>query len=30
MENRWEWHGKAPSREEGDRAIEEIVNGSSG
>ena len=27
MENRWEWHGKAPSREEGDRAIEELVNG---
>jgi len=27
MENRWEWHGKAPSRDEGDRAIEEIVNG---
>ena len=27
MENRWEWHGKAPSREEGDLAISEIVNG---
>ena len=28
MENRWEWHGKAPSREEGERAVEELVNGS--
>ena len=26
MENRWEWHGKAPTTEEGERAIHEIRN----
>lgn len=25
MEGKWEWHGKAPNREEGDRAIQEIL-----
>ena len=24
MEGKWEWHGKAPTREEGDRAIAEL------
>lgn len=27
MENKWEWHGKAPTREEGERAIAEIRSG---
>ena len=27
MEGKWEWHGKAPSKEEGQRAIEEILAG---
>ena len=25
MEGKWEWHGKAPNREEGERAIQEIL-----
>ncbi len=25
MEGKWEWHGKAPSREEGEKAIQEIL-----
>ncbi len=25
MEGKWEWHGKAPSREEGERAVQEIL-----
>lgn len=25
MEGKWEWHGKAPNREEGQRAIQEIL-----
>jgi len=25
MEGKWEWHGKAPTKEEGQRAIEEIL-----
>ncbi|MBI4527604.1 MAG: transketolase [Deltaproteobacteria bacterium] len=27
MEGKWEWHGKAPNREEGERAIKEILAG---
>lgn len=27
MEGKWEWHGKAPTREEGERAIQEILAG---
>lgn len=26
MEEKWEWHGKAPNREEGEKAIQEILN----
>ncbi|MFQ5918040.1 MAG: transketolase [Candidatus Binatia bacterium] len=26
MEGKWEWHGKAPNREEGERAIQEILS----
>ncbi len=25
MEGKWEWHGKAPNRGEGERAIQEIL-----
>ena len=25
MEGKWEWHGKAPNREEGERAVQEIL-----
>ncbi|MGH7394837.1 MAG: transketolase, partial [Candidatus Methylomirabilales bacterium] len=25
MEDRWEWHGKAPNREEAERAIQELL-----
>ena len=25
MEGKWEWHGKAPNREEGEKAIQEIL-----
>jgi transketolase len=26
MEGKWEWHGKAPNREEGEKAIQEILS----